>query len=109
MPQLGTDRLGQVGQDPHAVALANRVEGGVLDAVGLGQADDVDLLDTGGAQDVVEAAPVVIDTLEPGVGGGVLALLDGGVRDETVQGGVDLGLSGAGHPVNGPGVDEVRL
>ena len=77
--------------------------------MGLGQADDVDGLDASGTQGVCQSAPLVVDPLEPGIGGGVLPLLDGDVRDQTVQGGVQPGLSGVGHPVDGPGVDEVGL
>ena len=77
--------------------------------MGLGQPDDVDGLDVSGSQDVRQAAPVVIDAFETGVGGGVLPLLDGGVGDEAVQGGMQPGLVGAGHTVDGPGVDEVGI
>ena len=59
--------------------------------MGLGQPDDVDGLDVSGSQDVRQAAPVVIDAFETGVGGGVLPLLDGGVGDEAAQGGMQPG------------------
>ena len=75
--------------------------------MGLGQANDVDGLDSGGAEDVGQGAPVLVNALETGVGGGVLALLHGGVGLQGAQGGVELGLGGVGHAVNGPGVDEV--
>ena len=76
--------------------------------MGFGKPDDVDLLNPGGAKDLLERAPVGVAAFKPRIGRLVFALFHRGVDGKGGDGLVKLGLGCPRQRVRRPRVDEIR-
>src|SRR5699024_5448890 len=76
LAQLLADRPGEIGQHARSQARPEGVEGGVLDAVRLGQTDHVHAGDLVGGEDLAQRPPGLVAALESRVRGGVGRRLD---------------------------------
>jgi hypothetical protein len=105
----GGDAGGEAEQDAGGEALRGGIHRGGPHAVVRRDPGDVDLVHVAVAEPVRERRAVVVDALEPAVGGGVRALAEDRLDRPGHQVGMEVGAARAGDAVRRPGMRVVRL